>query len=266
MIKRRGGCSARTKAGWLLVPFLMLAHAAAAQTANTPGFLTAYRFHLNAARVSDEDQRFDWDAAFGGDVDLVDYGAGRINLVADYSAILGSELRRFDPNQSAYQLDGSATWRTRAGELAVIFHHVSRHLSDRPKQVPIDWNTLGIGYGHTMTTRTIRVGMSLAAFRVVKRSHVDYTGEIGGAVRVDRTMTPHVGVYAGTEAKILTVAPSVLGRARQTGGRAEAGLRLLGRAGALELFGAYERRIDADPFDGRARTWALAGFRLVGGR
>jgi hypothetical protein len=43
----------------------------------------------------------------------------------------------------------------------------------------------------------------------------------------------------------------------------EAGVRLNGRAGAIELFAGFERRIDADPLDRQTQQWAMAGFRLV---
>ena len=35
-------------------------------------------------------------------------------------------------------------------------------------------------------------------------------------------------------------------------------------AGALELFGGYERVVDADPLDRQTRQWAFVGFRLTG--
>jgi len=276
MNARRGGPWSARRAGQarplrrlatiiaLLVPGVVSAQNPSAATA--PGFLTAYRFHLYAARLAANDQRFEWDTAFGADLDVVDYGSGRITFLAEYAAMLGSELRRFDPNQSTYRLDGTATWRTRAGELAAVFHHISRHLSDRPKRLPIDWNMGGIGYAHTMAMRATRVGLTARALRVIKRSQIDYTGEFGGGAHVDRTVAPHVEAFAAGDVMIMTVARAVLGRDHQTGGRVEAGIRLLGRAGAMEVFGAYERRIDADPFDRLTRTWALAGFRLVGGR
>lgn len=246
---------------------LSLARAAEGQPADAArGFLSAYRFHLNAARLAAADRQFDWDTAFGGDVDLVDYGTGRLNFLADYTAVLGSELRPFDPNQSAYRLDGSGTWRLGGGELALVFHHVSRHLSDRAKVAPIDWNMLGVAYTHVVDRGLSRVVLTAGAFRVVKRSSVDYTGELRGGARFEQVLRPQVAAYAAGNGIIVTVAPSILGRERQRGGRIEAGIRLLGRAGAIELFGGYERRIDANPFDGRTRTWALAGFRLVGGR
>ena len=66
-----------------------------------------------------EDPRFVWDANFGGELDMVDYGRGRATFVANYQTILGSEFRAFDPNQGNYILEGSTSvarrrsWRRR---------------------------------------------------------------------------------------------------------------------------------------------------------
>ena len=38
---------------------------------------TGYRFHLNAVALLDDDERFNWDADYGGDIDVVDFGVGR---------------------------------------------------------------------------------------------------------------------------------------------------------------------------------------------
>jgi len=46
-------------------------------------------------------------------------------------------------------------------------------------------------------------------------------------------------------------------------GRAEAGVRVSGKQGAVDLFAGYERVVDADPFAEVPRSWAFAGFRLV---
>ena len=49
----------------------------------------------------------------------------------------------------------------------------------------------------------------------------------------------------------------------QTGVLLEAGVRVNGRAGALEIFAGYENRVDADPLDRQSRRWGLVGFRLL---
>src|SRR5439155_26766044 len=91
-------------------------------------YLTHYDFHLNAASLGSGDTtNYLWDAHFGGALDLVDYVTGRLTFFGDYEALLGSEFRPFDPNQSLYTLEGSASRRVVALELAAIAHHVSPH-------------------------------------------------------------------------------------------------------------------------------------------
>jgi hypothetical protein len=51
-------------------------------------------------------------------------------------------------------------------------------------------------------------------------------------------------------------------RGTQAGGRGEAGIRLEGAAGAVELFVAAERRVDPYPTEFYTDTWVTAGFRL----
>jgi hypothetical protein len=106
-------------------------------------FLPRFDFLVSMEHLFSEERRFVWDANFGGDLDIVDYGGGRLTFVANYQTILGSEFRAFDPNQGNYTLEGAASARAGAFELAGVFHHVSRHLSDRPKRHPIDWNMIG---------------------------------------------------------------------------------------------------------------------------
>ena len=105
----------------------------AAVVENQTKFFEQFRFHMNAAKIAGGDQAFRWDADIGGDVDLIDYGQGRVNFLANMETILGEEFRVFDPNQNNYTLDGFASIRLGKSEVAATFHHVSRHFSDRPK-------------------------------------------------------------------------------------------------------------------------------------
>src|SRR5215470_3555029 len=105
------------------------------------GFLSRYDFQLEINVLSGNDGReFRWDSHFGGEFDLINYLKGRLSIVADYEAVLGSELRPFDPNQGIYILEPSASWFVGNNEFAFSFHHVSRHLSDRPKNFAIAYN------------------------------------------------------------------------------------------------------------------------------
>ena len=83
-----------------------------------------------------------WDTHWGADFDLVDYVKGRVSFLVDYQAVLGNEFRPFDPNQGNYMLEFSGSRRLGRTELVGAFHHVSRHLSDRPKRQAIAMNVL----------------------------------------------------------------------------------------------------------------------------
>src|SRR6185295_986998 len=127
----------------LLVSFLGVTFAQA-QSANSskPQFMSRYDFHISIAKLSSADRRFDWNGRVGGDMDLVDYVKGRTSLFAEYEVVMGNELRPFDPNQGNYTFEGSSSWRIGGTEFAGVFHHLSRHLSDRPKTAAVAINSL----------------------------------------------------------------------------------------------------------------------------
>jgi hypothetical protein len=242
---------------------------ARAQTAPAQGdpsrgveFLPRTLFHMTAERLSGDDPRLVWDTHFGGELDLVDYGLGRFTFVGDYEAILGEELRTFDPNQGTYILAGSASARARGTEFAAVFHHQSRHLSDRAKEEPVDWNMVG---GRVL--RRFLVGKAALDARadlrgVIKKSFVDYSWELDAAVRTGVNVSEHTDVIASGGVRYLGVDGS-RNRDNQIGYRIEGGVRFKGRAGAIELFVAAERRIDPFPLETGTAQWASAGFRLL---
>jgi hypothetical protein len=253
---------------------LMLAVSAAAQqpivtTAPLePDFLSRYDFHLNAERLitslPDTDQRFSWDTHFGGSLDLADFVSGRAGVLLDYQAVLGSEYRSFDPNQANYTLEGYVMGRLRdATEIGGLFHHVSRHLSDRPKRQSVAWNELGGRLLHRVTLGSTTVDADLEGGYAVEHAYVDYTWMGEAHVLVRRPINNRLGVFAHGSGQLFGVDGSVPGRGTQTGGLVEAGVRLTGRAGAMELFAGFEKRVDADPLDRLPQHWGLAGFRLT---
>jgi hypothetical protein len=229
-----------------------------------PGFMTRYDFHLSAASLAINDQRFSWDTHFGGEVDVVDYVVGRASVVVDYEAVLGDQFRAFDPNQGVYTLETSGSVRIGGTELVGVFHHVSRHLSDRAKRFPIAWNIVGARVLRRLSVSDTTFDLKVEAGHVTQHSFVDYqwVGQLDILIR--RPLTPHVGLLAHATGQLFGVDSSVVNRSDQTGGLAEIGVRLNGRAGAIELFVGLERRVDADPLDRLPQQWALAGFRLLG--
>jgi hypothetical protein len=234
------------------------------ETPPAPEFISRYDFHLSANAIAINDPRFSWDTHFGGSLDLVDYILGRAGIVADYEAVLGDEFRLFDPNQGNYTLEASASGRVGASTEAVgFFHHVSRHLSDRPKRPAIAWNVLGARVLHQAAIRGTRIDVDLEGGKVVQHAYVDYDWTAGLHLQASRPVANRLRVFGRARAEWFGVTGEVLGRGRQAGGAVEAGLHVKGGAGALELFAGFERRVDADPFDRQPQNWAIAGFRLL---
>jgi hypothetical protein len=245
-----------------LVPSMALAQPSPAADPGRVDILTRFAFHLGAERLAESDPRFTWDANYGGEVDLVDFGRGRATFYANYQVILGDELKAFDPNQGNYILGGRVSGRLGLTEAALVFHHESRHLSDRAKVQSVDWNMLGARIGRRFLVGSLAVA-TIGGFRgVVQKSLVDYRWEIEALANGDYPVSPRMSIIAAGGLRRLGV-DGRQNRDGQTGGRAEAGIRLNGRGAAVELFVSAERRIDPHPLEFGVQNWVGAGFRLV---
>jgi hypothetical protein len=250
---------------WGVVAQTSSAASTAAQTPPTPGFLTSYRFHLNALRLDSDNDNFVWDTDFGGDLDVFDLQYFRGNVLVNFETIFGRQIRAIDPNQGNYTVDLSAWWRTVIldAELGLTFHHVSRHLSDRDKDFSIAWNMLGLQYTTPLVVAGWDLDIGYRLLKTVRRSFVDYTGEIGGSIQTVRTLNRRVSLIAGGEVTLVSVDGTERERGNQFGGRFEIGARFPGRAGDGEVFLSRERRIDADPFDLEPTSFTMVGFRFL---
>lgn len=255
----------------MLVAALAAAVPAAAQSttpAATPAasepvaFLPRTLFHMGGEHLSGTDEQFVWEANFGGEVDFVDWGRGRATFVANYQVIMGEEFKAFDPNQGNYVLDGLASVRIAGFEVAGVFHHESRHLSDRAKRQAVDWNMLGARVQRRVALGVLHLDAQGGWLDTVQRTYVDYDWEAHGRVRGDVIVRPGVGVLMDVGVRAFGVDGS-RSRGTQTGVRAEGGLRLDGRMGAVELFVAAERRVDPSPLAFGTASWITAGFRLL---
>jgi hypothetical protein len=228
----------------------------------TFSFLPRMAFHLTGEHVSGDDERFVWNANFGGEIDVLGYPGGRATFLANYEVMLGEELKAFDPNQGNYHLAGSASRWVHGVELAGVFHHESRHLSDRIKTVAVDWNMVGVraqtGLVHGRATTVGRVDLR----RVIQRSMVDYEWELDARVRNVVQVRPHVSVVSAFTLDVIGV-DGTANRGTQVGARGEGGIRLEGSAGAIELYLAVERQIDPYQLEFSTANWFIAGFRLL---
>jgi hypothetical protein len=231
----------------------------------TPQFLSRYDFHLSAAALANANPRYSWDTHFGGDIDVVDYVYGRAATVMDYEAVLGNEFRAFDPNQGNYILEVSTSYRIKRTEVAAIFHHVSRHLSDRPKVIPVAWNILGVRVLREATVKQTTIDVVADFGGTTQRVNVDYrwSGNVDVAVR--RPVAPRAAIFVHGTGHLMGVVPSptLVVRGTQTGGVVEGGIRLIGEAAVGELFVGYEHRFDAYPLGFAPERWFMVGFRVL---
>lgn len=249
-----------------LFPFpvsAQIASTAPGAASPAPGPLSRYRFHLDAVRLSSNDPQFRWDADFGGDLDVFDYRTGRVTFLSNYEVILGAERRAFDPMQGNYTLDFSGSYRTRHGEIFGVFHHLSRHLSDRAKPEPVDWNMIGVRFVRPYTRGRIAATMAGHVLLTVQRSSVDYDAEYGAEGRAVYRIDERRSTFAGVTLHTFNTDRAVADRGWTSGGRLEGGFRFAGGAATLELVAAAEHRVDYDPLLRTDRTWLFAGFRLL---
>jgi hypothetical protein len=234
-------------------------------------FLPRYDFHMSVESLSppkdtpeeQADERFSWDTHFGGSFDVVDLVFMRAGAIVDFEAVEGSEYRPFDPNQGNYTLEAFVSARVGHSEIGPIFHHISRHLSDRAKTEAIAWNELGARALHRFDVTDATIDLDLEGGYAIQHSFVDYTwlGDLNLLLR--HPVSPRVGIFLHGRAQLFGVDETVAARGTQVGVLFEGGVRLGGRGGVMELYLGYENRVDAYPFDRVSQHWGLAGLRLV---
>ncbi len=221
-----------------------------------------FDFHLDAAYGTSGDPRFNWFFDFGGDVDVVRGDMVRAAFLVNYEAIAGEQFRRFDVNQGNYTIEGAILFRVAGVELGPVWHHVSRHLSDRPKRFPIDWNMISLRVRDAQTGDRLDTSWRADVRATVTNAFVDYNWEVDAAGGLAYHLTRRFDVTAANTWRVVGVDGS-RGRGTQLEGRVEAGVRMQGQAAAAELFVGAERRVDPYPLEFGTASWLLAGLRLT---
>jgi hypothetical protein len=246
----------------LCVPVVVAAQSGPRAAAPPVEVLSRFAFHFGAEHLSSDAPQFVWEANYGGEVDLVDYRAGRTTFYANYQVILGEEFHAFDPNQGNYILGARVSARLPGVEAALVFHHESRHLSDRFKRDPVDWNMLGVRLDRQLGWRRATFDARADVRGVVQRSFVDYEWELDAGLHGRYPLTTRLAAISDVDVRRLGV-DRTHDRNAQYGARAEAGLRIEGRGAAVEFFVAAERRIDPNPLAFGTDRWVSGGFRLA---
>src|SRR4051812_39531845 len=188
-----------------------------------PEFFSRFDFHLSVESLSppkdtpaeQADERFSWDTHFGGSFDVLDLVFARAGAIVDFEAVEGSEYRPFDPNQGNYTLEAFVLGRVGRNEIGVIFHHVSRHLSDRPKIQAVAWNELGGRFLRRFDAGGSVVDLDVEGGRAVQHSYVDYTWIGDLAVRIVHPINAHVGLFAAGNGRFIAVDDTVTRRGAQ---------------------------------------------------
>jgi hypothetical protein len=234
------------------------------EPAARPGFLSRFDYHMAIETLSGDDPQFQWDADFGGEFDVYGAPRARFTTAFNYEMVLGEELQPFDPVQGNYAIEllGARRWGRLEG--AVVFHHTSRHLSDRAKDFGIAWNLLGGQATWSAVTPDTTWQLQARGAAALTHDFVDYSGEFSAQALYRHALTSRIGVSGWASLVTRTIDGDVSPRRPQTGGRLEAALRVRGDAAVLEIFAGWERRIEADAFIARPMSWALLGLRLTG--
>lgn len=196
------GSSARGAIGTLVFVLVLQGTAANAQVASSepphraPVFVSNYDFHISLEAISNADPRFSWIGRVGGDFDLIDLGWGRLNLLAHYEVITGDEFRPFDTNQGNYTLQASVAFPVRGNDLSLVFHHVSRHLADRPKRASVAWNVLGVHVRRRFVRDATALDIGAGLGSMVQHSSVDYAWKADAGARIAQGVRRWLHLFA----------------------------------------------------------------------
>ena len=207
---------------------------------------------------------FVWDTWIGGGAGLLRVKGTTAYLTADVETILGRERRAFDANQVGYHLETGL--RIRAGRHLVVpfFHHVSRHLVDRPKTQLVDWNVLGVRVvGPLPGALPGRGRYSASVGHTVEWRSVGYQWEVEGVLDLEVARRSWGDPYPEADVRFVSVdAHASLPRGAFVDFLGQGGVRFASGGRSLEVFAAYEHRNDVFVLLPGERDRALLGLRI----
>lgn len=218
--------------------------------------------HVGLIHLTAADPRFNWAARFGTDIDIVDYGAGRLSLIGEYEAVFGSERREFDLNHENYTVDISASVRAKRTEIFGVIHHVSRHLTDRQNDRAVAWNSIGVAASRVFERGGTNVQARLDLAHVFQHTYNDYTWTAWLTLAADRRLSSRVSAFARANGGFQGVDRKVANRDRLCGARIESGVHVTGVRGGVDVFVGYERRLDGYPLSFQRTRWVEWGVRV----
>jgi hypothetical protein len=247
--------------GVILLAAVLPLVAVPAARAEPPSFLPEVFARLQAARYVPADDDQAWTGWIGGGADLVRMGRVTVEFTADVETIIGRERRTFDANQANYHLSGAARVGVGRYVIAPFFHHVSRHVVDRPKTQAVDWNMLGVRATAPLADGRGRVTAGVG--HTIQVSLVGYGWELTARGEADLLKRAFGEVYAAVDLRRVTAeAVPAFPRGGFTDWTIEGGARWRRGPRSLDTFVAFERRNDVFVEVPGARDRLLLGFRI----
>lgn len=226
-------------------------------------FISQSLWTAGFSALSSGDPHFAYIARVNADVDVVDYVAGRLSFYGQYEGVLGTERRRLDLNHENFVVEASATRRVGSSEIGAAFHHVSRHLTDRQFESVTAWNEATLRLAHVLTARGTKYWGHVDFSKVLQHSNVDYSWITRVELDLDRPLSQTMRLVATGNATLAQIGDPAT-RLHQFGARGEGGIVFGGRKGGIEVYGAFEHRVDAYPISHSRVHWWELGFRLIG--
>jgi hypothetical protein len=218
---------------------------------------------LEAARYAPSERELGWTTWIGAGAAVVRAGSADLYGSAELETIVGNERRAFDANQANYHLELGVSTRRRGVELSPFFHHVSRHMVDRPKPQAVDWNVLGVRLSRRLEG-ALPTRLTLAAGHTTLASLVGYGWELTAQAEAEWPRGRRAAGYAAAAARAVTAERSPeFPRDGFVDLSIEAGARFRREARALNVFAAFERRHDVFVDRPGERDRALVGFRFL---
>ena len=192
-------------------------------------------------------------------------------MTGDVETVLGREFRVFDANQANYVLEGGVTRDFGLWSLSGVFHHVSRHVIDRPKRQSVDWNLIGVRAERRFlydapATAPPQPSAAASSWAPRTRSSTPSSSTTGScAWRPSTTWCPRAAAPS-TRAATLRAISEEKTVDRTRGGfldaLAEGGWRIRRGRNLLHFYAAYEHRNDVYLMSPSSKDRALFGFRV----
>jgi hypothetical protein len=219
---------------------------------------------LKGAYYVPAEDAFVWDTWIGAGAGLLRVKGTTAYFTADVETILGRERRPFDANQANYHLEGGFRIRARRQLVIPFFHHVSRHLVDRPKTQLVDWNLVGVGVsGPLPRSFPLAARYAASVAHTVEWRTVGYEWELRGVLDLELLRRSWGAPYLRADVRFVTVkAQASFPRGDFADFLGEGGVRFASGGRSLDLFVAYEHRNDVFLFVPGVRDRALFGLRI----